>query len=141
MGGLPALRGGRAAPATVFRHHTGHAQRVVSSLGVFKVLNPTWPPAAQQCAGQGPDRVCHGRVSTRRVLRPATKIGMRLSTARGGETRSLSRALAVLGAPTQWRFVFDSVKDIKGPSLPYARACAVIPHLPEPSRVNRAATG
>ena len=91
MGGLPALRGGRAAPAIVFRHHTGHAQRVVSSLGVFKVLNPTWLPAAQQCAGQGPDRVCHGRVSTRRVLRPATKIGMRLPTAPGGETRSLSR--------------------------------------------------
>jgi len=133
MGGLPALRGGRAAPAIVFRHHTGHAQRVVSSLGVFKVLNPTWPPAAQQCAGQGPDRVCHGRVSTRRVLRPATKIGMRLPTARGGETRSLSRALAVLGAPTQWRSLFDSVKDIKGPSLPYARACAVVPRLPEPS--------
>jgi len=109
------------------------AQRVVSSLGVFKVLNPTWPPAAQQCAGQGPDRVCHGRVLTRRVLRPATKIGMRLPTARGGETRSLSRALAVLGAPTQWRSVFGSVKDTKGPSLPYARACAVVPRLPEPS--------
>ena len=30
-------------------------------------------------------------------------------TAWGGETRSLSRALAVLGAPTQWRSVFDSV--------------------------------
>ena len=132
-GGLPALRGGRAAPAIVFRHHTGHAQRVVSSLGVFKVLNPTWPPAAQQCAGQGPDRVCHGRMSTRRVLRPATKIGMRLPTARGAETRSLSRALAVLGAPTQWRSMFDSVKDIKGPSLPYARACAVVPRLPETS--------
>jgi len=132
MGGLPALRGGRAAPAIVFRHHTGHAQRVVSSLGVFKVLNPTWPPAAQQCAGQGPDRMCHGRVSTRRVLKPATKIGMRLPTARGGETRSLSRGLTVLGAPTQWRSLFDSVKDVKGPSLPYARACAVVPRLPEP---------
>jgi len=67
------------------------------------------------------------------VLRPATKIGMRLPTARGGETRSLSRALAVLGAPTQWRSVFGSVKDTKGPSLPYARACAVVPRLPEPS--------
>jgi len=138
MGGLPALRGGRAAPAIVFRHHTGHAQRVVSSLGVFKVLNPTWPPAAQQCAGQGPNRMCHGRVSTRRVLKPATKIGMRLPTARGGETRSLSHALMVLGAPTQWRSLFDSVtdtdsvKDVKGPSLPYTRACAVVPRLPEP---------
>jgi len=58
---------------------------------------------------------------------------MRLPTARGGETRSLSRALAVLGAPTQWRSVFGSVKDTKGPSLPYARACAVVPRLPEPS--------
>jgi len=135
MGGLPARRGGRAAPAIVFRHHTGHAQRVVSSLDVFKVLNPTWPPAAQQCAGQGSDRVCHGRVSTRRVLRPATKIGIRLPTARGGETRYLSRALAVLGAPTQWRSMsmFGSVKDTKGSSLPYARACEVVPRLPEPS--------
>jgi len=51
----------------------------------------------------------------------------------GRGERSLSRALAVLGAPTQWRSVFDSVKDIKGLSLLYARACAVVPRLPEPS--------
>ena len=60
---------------------------------------------------------------------------MRLPTARGGETRSLSSAPAVLGAPTQWRSVFGSVKDTKGPSLPYTRACAcaAVLRLPEPS--------
>jgi len=53
----------------------------------------------------------------------------------GRHAPSHARALAVLGAPTptQWRSVFGSVKDIKGPSLPYARACAVVPRLPEPS--------
>jgi hypothetical protein len=45
IGGLPARRGGQAALAIVFRHRTGHAQRVVSLLGAFKVLNLTWPPA------------------------------------------------------------------------------------------------
>ena len=29
--------------------------------------------------------------------------------------------------------LFGSVKDTKGPSLPYARACAVVPRLLEPS--------
>jgi len=55
LGDPRACRGGQAASAIVFRRRAGHAQRVVSSLGAFEVLNTDMTPGrAAAAVGEGP---------------------------------------------------------------------------------------